>query len=295
MRFAIESMIAKRFLRRNHFEKCVCCWRRALSGKSSYNYRQKLSRNALLDLKLDDVVALFNEMVISRPFPSIIEFSKLLSAIAKMKKFDVVISLGYTVTYNTLIQGLFQAGDCDMAQETFSQMESFGVSPDLWAYNILLDGLCNNGRLEKALVVFECLQKSEMELDIFTYNIMIEGMCKDGKVEDGWGLFCSLSLKGVKPDVITYNTMISGLCRNGLNQEAYALLTKMKQDGPPPDSGTYNTLIRACLRDGDKAASAELIKEMRSCGFAGDASAIGLVANMLHDGRLDKSFLEMLS
>ncbi|CAD5316164.1 unnamed protein product [Arabidopsis thaliana] len=52
---------------------------------------------------------------------------------------------------------------------------------------------------------------------------------------------------------------------------------------------------RAHLRDGDKAASAELIKEMRSCRFAGDASTYGLVTDMLHDGRLDKGFLEMLS
>ena len=89
--------------------------------------------------------------------------------------------------------------------------------------------------------------------------------------------------------------MISGLCSKRLLQEAYALLKKMKEDGPLPNSGTYNTLIRAHLRDGDKAASAELIREMRSCRFVGDASTIGLVANMLHDGRLDKSFLDMLS
>jgi pentatricopeptide repeat protein len=114
-------------------------------------------------------------------------------------------------------------------------------------------------------------------------------------VEDGWELFCNLSLKGVSPNVIAYNTMISGFCRKGSKEEADSLLKKMKEDGPLPNSGTYNTLIRARLRDGDREASAELIKEMRSCGFAGDASTIGLVTNMLHDGRLDKSFLDMLS
>ncbi|KAL1210980.1 Pentatricopeptide repeat-containing protein [Cardamine amara subsp. amara] len=203
--------------------------------------------------------------------------------------------VGNTVTYNTLIQGFFQAADCEKAQEVFKQMESDGVPPSIMTYSILLNGLCNNGKLETALVVFNDLQKSEMELDIYTYNIMIEGMCKVGRVEDGWDLFCSLSLKRVKPDVVTYNTMISGFCKKGLKEKADALFRKMKEDGPLPNSGTYNTLIRARLRDGDKAASAELIKEMRSCGFAGDASTIALVTNMLHDGRLDKSFLDMLS
>ncbi|KAL1190493.1 Pentatricopeptide repeat-containing protein [Cardamine amara subsp. amara] len=120
-------------------------------------------------------------------------------------------------------------------------------------------------------------------------------MCNGGKVEDAWKLFCSLNLKGVKPNVVTYTIMISGLCSKRLLQEADALFRKMKEDGPLPDSRTYNTLIKAFLRDGDKATSAELIKELRSCGFTGDASTISLVFNMLYDGRLDKSFLDMLS
>ncbi|XP_019085868.1 PREDICTED: pentatricopeptide repeat-containing protein At1g63070, mitochondrial-like isoform X2 [Camelina sativa] len=176
--------------------------------------------------------------------------------------------IGNTVTYNTLIQGFFHDDNCEYAQMVFKQMVSDGVSASIMTYNILLDGLCNNGKLETALA---------------------------SRVEEGWDLFCSLSLKGLKPDVVTYTTMISGLCRKRLMQEADALFRKMKEDGPLPDSGAYNTLIRAQLRDGDKAASAELIKEMRSCGFAGDASTIVLVTNMLHDGRLDKSFLDMLS
>ncbi|WZY87322.1 hypothetical protein YC2023_033706 [Brassica napus] len=44
---------------------------------------------------------------------------------------------------------------------------------------------------------------------------------------------------------------------------------------------------------GDKAASAEFIKEMISRGFAGDASTSGIVTTMLHDGRLEKIFLDM--
>ncbi|KAL1226404.1 Pentatricopeptide repeat-containing protein [Cardamine amara subsp. amara] len=82
---------------------------------------------------------------------------------------------------------------------------------------------------------------------------------------------------------------------SALKEEADALFRKLKEDEILPDSGTYNTLIRARFRDGNKTASAELIKEMRSCGFEGDASTIALVTNMLHNGRLEKTFLHMLS
>ncbi|KAG7589459.1 Pentatricopeptide repeat [Arabidopsis suecica] len=85
--------------------------------------------------------------------------------------------------------------------------------------------------------------------------------------------------------------MISGFCRKGLKEEADALFNKMKEN---PNSGTYNTLIKVRLRDGDTVLSAELIKEMRSYRYVGDASTKILVTDMLHDGRLDKRFLDML-
>ena len=73
-------------------------------------------------------------------------------------------------------------------------------------------------------------------------------------------------------------------------------LEKMKEDGYEPNYCTYNTIIRAHLRDGgDLATSVELIEEMNRCGFSADASTIKMVMDMLVDGRLDKSFLDMLS
>ncbi|KAL1189974.1 Pentatricopeptide repeat-containing protein [Cardamine amara subsp. amara] len=70
----------------------ICRWGRALSSVT--DYRGNFRKGLLDGIKLDDAVDLFSAMVKSRPLPSIIEFSKLLSAVAKMKKFDVVISLG---------------------------------------------------------------------------------------------------------------------------------------------------------------------------------------------------------
>ncbi|CAD5316227.1 unnamed protein product [Arabidopsis thaliana] len=61
------------------------------------------------------------------------------------------------------------------------------------------------------------------------------------------------------------------------------------------DNSTYNTLIRGCLKAGEIDKSIELISEMRSNGFSGDAFTIKMVADLITDGRLDKSFSDMLS
>ncbi|KAL0651313.1 hypothetical protein Bca4012_094004 [Brassica carinata] len=69
----------------------------------------------------------------------------------------------------------------------------------------------------------------------------------------------------------------------------------MGEDGIAPDGCTYNTLIRAHLGGSGVVTSVELIEEMKRCGFAADASTMKMVIDMLSDGRLNKSFLSMLS
>ncbi|CAN7058195.1 unnamed protein product [Brassica oleracea var. botrytis] len=70
----------------------------------------------------------------------------------------------------------------------------------------------------------------------------------------------------------------------------------MGEDGIAPDGCTYNTLIRAHLGGSGVVTSVELIEEMKRCGFAADASTMKMMLiDMLSDGRLNKSFLSMLS
>jgi len=133
------------------------CRRRAFSGKTSYDYREKLSRNGLTELKLDDAVALFGEMVKSRPLPSIVEFNKLLSAIAKMNKFDLVISLG-------------------------ERMHNLGISYDLYSYNILINCFCRRSQLPLALAVLGKMMKLGYEPDIVTLSSLLNGYCHSKRI-----------------------------------------------------------------------------------------------------------------
>ncbi|CAN6918643.1 unnamed protein product, partial [Brassica oleracea] len=95
------------------------------------------------------------------------------------------------------------------------------------------------------------------------------------------------------PDLITLNTLVNGLCLKGYLSESVYI--NRPNGGNAPNDCTYNSLIRAHLRYGDSAKSATLIEEMKRCGFAADASTIKMVMDILVDGRLDKSFLDMLT
>jgi len=66
-------------------------WVRAFSG-TTIDYREVL-RSGLHNIKFDDAFHLFVLMAYSYPLPSIVEFNKVLTAIAKMQMYDVVINL----------------------------------------------------------------------------------------------------------------------------------------------------------------------------------------------------------
>jgi leucine-rich PPR motif-containing protein len=66
---------------------------RSFSGASHHHHYRERLRNELHCIKFDDAFSLFCEMLQSRPIPSIVDFTRVLTVIAKMNKFDIVIYL----------------------------------------------------------------------------------------------------------------------------------------------------------------------------------------------------------
>ena len=56
------------------------------------SYKERL-RSGIVGIKKDDAVALFHSMIQSRPLPTIVDFSRLFSGIAKTKQHDLVLGL----------------------------------------------------------------------------------------------------------------------------------------------------------------------------------------------------------
>ncbi|VVA93637.1 unnamed protein product [Arabis nemorensis] len=160
------------------------CWRRVFSGLSDDS--REILRNGLRDIKLDDAIDLLSEMVKSRPLPSIIEFSKLMSAIAKMKKYDVVISMG-------------------------EQMQMLGISHSLYTYSILINCFCRQSQLSLALAVLGKMMKLGYEPSLVTFNSLLNGFCQGNRISDAVCLVDQMVEMGYKPDTVTFNTLIHGL------------------------------------------------------------------------------------
>ncbi|KAL0836895.1 hypothetical protein Bca101_088785 [Brassica carinata] len=161
----------------------------------------------------------------------------------------------------------------DLVLHLRKQMELEGIAYDLYTLNITINCFCR----------LRCL-KLGYEPDTVTFNTLLNGLCLEGRVFEAVELVDYL---------ITLNTLVNGLCLKGYLSESVDI--NRPNGGNAPNDCTYNSLIRAHLGYGDSAKSATLIEEMKRCGFAADASTIKMVIDILVDGRLDKSFLDMLT
>nr|XP_011462244.1 PREDICTED: pentatricopeptide repeat-containing protein At1g62670, mitochondrial-like [Fragaria vesca subsp. vesca] len=153
-----------------------------------------------------------------------------------------------TITYNTMIDGLYKAGRMGEAQKLTSEMRERGLPQDLQTFNIILHGLCTNNQLSAAVEMLRGME-ADNTVDIVTYNTIIEALCKAGDMECAMHFFSDLSLKGVRPDGFTYNMLIRGFIHKNEGSKAYNLVMEMLKRGYSGEQMTLD-LIQLKVKDG---------------------------------------------
>ncbi|VFQ63130.1 unnamed protein product [Cuscuta campestris] len=229
----------------------------------------------------DHARELFDQMLRAQPLPSILQFTKLLSKIVKMKHYGAAVCLfkemrnrgisvdSYALTILTDALCLTNQADCG-----FSVLGLFfkcGIEVSVVTFNTLIKGLCLNDRIVEAIELFKKLVREEVcQVDNFTYAILMNGLCKmiERGVSPGISIYNSL-IQGlcnfcrwkeatklinemvghnVYPDVLTFTILVDAFCKEGRLKDAEAIIQIMIQRNTYPDVITYNTLIEGyCL------------------------------------------------
>ncbi|KAL0757713.1 hypothetical protein Bca101_095381 [Brassica carinata] len=71
---------------------CERVFSSGLTSDRNLSYKEKL-RSGIVGIKKDDAVALFQTMTGSRPLPTLVDFSRFFSAVARTKQYDLVLAL----------------------------------------------------------------------------------------------------------------------------------------------------------------------------------------------------------
>ncbi|QHO31501.1 Pentatricopeptide repeat-containing protein [Arachis hypogaea] len=227
-----------------------------------YAYRTRLcllhsqplpSRDAYKFDNVEDAVALFNCKVDMHPQPSIVELTKILGTIVKMKYYATAIHLythmeskgilPFSVTLNIMINCYGHAGQMGFALSVMSKFVKWGFKPSAVTFTTLMKGLCLNGKILDALYIYGKIVAKGFWFDEVMYGTLINGLCKSGETRVALQRLWKMEGQFVKPNLVMYNIVVDGLCKDGLLNDALDLYFNMLGRGISPDIVTYTSLI----------------------------------------------------
>ncbi|KAF5962188.1 hypothetical protein HYC85_003397 [Camellia sinensis] len=223
--------------------------------------------------KLDDALSFFHRMVQMQPLPSVIQFTKLLTGITRMKHYSTVICLfkeirllGITVddyTLNVVINCLCHLNRVDYGFSVLSSFFKLGYVPCVSTFNTLMNGFILQDKTGKAMELFNKLvTEGEIKPDGVMYGTIINGLSKTANTTTAIGILRSMRKWNYKPNVVMYNTIIDGLCKDKNVDDALNLLVEMTQQDISPDLITYNTLIHGLCNLGRWEKATRMLRDM---------------------------------
>ncbi|XP_019057199.1 PREDICTED: pentatricopeptide repeat-containing protein At1g12300, mitochondrial-like [Tarenaya hassleriana] len=263
----------------SHLSSCLSL---RLRFSSSVSYRERL-RSGFGNSNVKDAVDVFDQMVRSRPLPSIVDFSKLLSAIAKMKRYGIVISLCKKMelhgishsnySLSILINCFCRSRQVGLGFSVLGKIMKLGYEPDVITFNTLINGLCIEGKLSAALSLVERMVKDGYTPDVVTCTTVVNGLCLQGRIHEAVTLVDQMPKKGHIPNVITYGAIVNGICKSGDSALALNLLIKMEERRVEVNVVVYNTIIDCLCKDGRVDDALNLFKKMDDRGVAPDTKS----------------------
>ncbi|CAN4102213.1 unnamed protein product [Withania somnifera] len=175
-----------------------------------------------------------------------------------------------TITYNTILQDLFQVGRIGDAEKIYAKMLSAG-------------SLRNYGFVEEAMSLFNMLERKRGNINIISYDVVINGLCKNGKLDEAHAIFEKLSSMGLPLNVRTYTAILNGFCRGGLLDEAKDMLSKMEDNGCLLDNVTYNVIVQGFLRYSRISEMTTFMKEITGRDFSCHATTAELLVKATNE------------
>ncbi|XP_074279726.1 uncharacterized protein LOC141605004 [Silene latifolia] len=242
------------------------------------NYVKKSCRLGFDDLQFP--INLFHKMMSLVPKPSIVDFSRLFTAMLKHKRLHshyTVISLFSHLDLSGIrpdLQSMSILANCychlrrvDFGYSLLAKSLKLGYpfDSDLILFNTLINGHVYNNQLREAIKLLDvAVVKLGIQPDIVTYGTMVKGLCGIGDNAGALHLLRRMNShpNGCKPSIVIYNTLIDGLLKDKLVTEALNLFSVMKTEGIKPDVFTYNSMIRGMFNLGCKGEAKEMLVEM---------------------------------
>lgn len=78
------------------------------------------------------------------------------------------------MTHSTLMDGLYESGNCGKAADIRDEMLKAGLQPDIISYNIVFKGLCSCNRTSEAVDLLDEALKNGIIPTNITWSILVK-------------------------------------------------------------------------------------------------------------------------
>ncbi|XP_057837432.2 pentatricopeptide repeat-containing protein At1g11290, chloroplastic-like [Cryptomeria japonica] len=190
------------------------------------------------------------------------------------------------VSWTIMVAGYSQNGCFEMALETFKQMQSAGVKPDLTTFASILPACAKMGALEHGMDIHKSIIKEGFFSDVVVANALVDMYAKSGSIHKARELFERMPQR----DVISWNAMVAGYAQIGFVDKALETFKQMQLASVKPNSATIASILPACAKMGALEQGMDIHQSIIEGGGCSDI----IVGNALVDmyakcGSMDKA------
>ncbi|XP_030450320.2 LOW QUALITY PROTEIN: pentatricopeptide repeat-containing protein At2g17140 [Syzygium oleosum] len=239
-----------------------------------------LIQACLRENDVDDVLWLYQDMVVAGLSPETYTFNLLIGALCEVGRLNDARNLFEKMpkkgcrpneySFGILVRGYCRARLCGQGLELLNEMKSSGITPNNVVYNTLISSFCREGMTDEAEKLVERMRGDDLSPDIVTFNSQISALCAAGKVLEASRIFRDMlsdrELGLPEPNTVTYNLMLEGFCKEGMWEEAKTLGDTMKRKGELMKLESYNIWLLGLIRKGNLLESQSIINEMIESG-----------------------------
>ena len=152
------------------------------------------------------------------------------------------------VSWNTLIAGYAERGQCHESLKCLEQMQREGISPTLITFICILKACGKIGAIDKGTWIHNEIMKStsSFKTDTPLGNALVDMYVRCGSLDEAMNTIYRLPNR----NVVTWNSLIAGCACDDNDAFALNIFKKMQQDDVKPDVFTFSTLLNICSRVG---------------------------------------------
>ncbi|KZV27377.1 pentatricopeptide repeat-containing protein-like [Dorcoceras hygrometricum] len=180
------------------------------------------------------------------------------------------------VTWNTMIGGYSQVGDCFSCIKLLLRMNQEKFVPNSATLSSLVMSCAKSANLLHGKFIHGYILRKNVECDIFIWSSLVDLYFKCGCIMLTEKVFTMMP----KTDVVSWNVMISGYVSAGCYFEALGIYNNMREARISPDAITFTSTLSACSQVSALERGRDLHKCIIESKFDSNDMLMGAVLDM---------------